>query len=611
MEARRDEPRIRPLYEELLLRRELHKQDTSGVVYQTLLRTLPALAPAPRGYYYLRQAIHIYQMNRFWDRIDGLLAATQGLYGDDPNECLFGGLTSASQREHWFRVAAPIYARPAEGVVPVAVLGLSNKGYDEVAPVVSADGQRMYFARKESGASGGTDIYFSRRKAGKWSTPQKAKALSSKGYDKPIAITADGLEMLITQNGRLLRCVRTRTGWSKPDILPGISDSYYVGSGCFARNGEVLLLEGRRKLKDGKYDSPAIYRVQPGFNGRYDMELLRIGDAYFRLRTPFLALDNRTFYFSAQSKHSLGGHDVFKTQRIGNGWTNWSEPVNLGKEINTTREDYGYSANGSLNGQTITFSTQNLSDFSDGDIYEMMVPKIARATPQLLVGLKPQLPDDLSPAILSGLCVEIRNGEGEVIGESRIGPDGQVVGLFDYDLKDVTFTIKDCAAVRNGTPPAILPQTYTVVKDGKMMATSLEDEESSSAFQLTAAEPILLIADLGRKEQPIRLAQYYAVNSSDLELSAGAQEQLSVLYDYLASNDKNLVVTGFADNVGSETANLSLSKQRAESVRSYFVGLGLSPSRVRTVGAGSSNFIGDNATAAGRAKNRRTELKIE
>lgn len=611
IEARREEPRIKPFYEELVMSQALQQRDTSEAVYQTLLLKLPELAPAPRGYYYLRKAIHLYQTERLWGRIDGLFAVTRGRYQDDPEECLFKGLASASQREQWFGVADPIYARPAEGVIPMAIPGLSSADYDEVAPVVTADGQGMYFARKTRGDRGGTDIYFSRRENGKWSAPQKAKALSSRGYDKPIAITADGLDLLITRNGRLLYCKRTATGWSNPQPLPGIEEDCYVGSGCFSRNGEVLLLEARFKRQDLSYSSSAIYRVQAGNDGDYTLERLDINDDCFRLRTPYLALDDRTFYFSALSKNSLGGHDVFKTRRIGAGWSNWSEPVNLGKEINTTREDFGYSASGSLNGETITFSTQSLSSFADGNIYSMKVPKIARATPQLLVGLKPELPDSLAPAILEGLCVEIRNGAGEVIEEARIGPDGQIVGLFDADLKNVTFTVKDCSAARRGTAPAILPQTYTIVSDGEAVVTPLEDGDSPSAFQVTQPEPILLIANLDREDQPIRLAQYYAVNSSDLNLSTGAQEQLAVLYDYLRNNNKTLVVTGFADDVGSETANLSLSERRAESVRSYFVELGLSSDRIRAVGAGSSNFVGDNTTAAGRAKNRRTELRIE
>lgn len=611
IEARREEPRIKPFYEELVMSWALQQQDTSEAIYQTLLLKLPEMAPAPRGYYYLRKAIHLYQTERLWSRIDGLFAVTRGRYQNDPEECLFGGLVSASRREQWFGVADPIYARPAEGVIPMAIPGLSSADYDETAPVVTADGQGMYFARKTRGGRSGTDIYFSRRENGKWSAPQKAKALSSKEYDKPIAITADGLGLLITRNGRLLYCKRTVTGWSKPQPLPGIEEDCYVGSGCFSRNGEVLLLEARFKLPDLSYSSSAIYQVEPDNNGEYTMKRLKINDDYYRLRTPYLALDDRTFYFSALSKNSLGGHDVFKTRRIGTGWSNWSEPVNLGKEVNTTREDFGYSASGSLDGETITFSTQSLSNFADGNIYSMKVPKIARSTPQLLVGLKPELPDSLAPAILEGLCVEIRNGAGEVIEEARIGPDGQIVGLFDADLENVTFTIKDCAAARRGTAPAILPQTYTIVSDGEAVVAPLEDGDSPGAFQVIQPEPVLLITDLGRENRPIRLAHYYAVNSSDLNLSTGAREQLAVLYDYLRNNNKTLVVTGFADDVGSDAANLSLSERRAESVRSYFITLGLPPDRIRAVGVGSSNFIGDNATAAGRAKNRRTELRIE
>ncbi len=76
--------------------------------------------------------------------------------------------------------------------------------------------------------------------------------------------------------------------------------------------------------------------------------------------------------------------------------------------------------------------------------------------------------------------------------------------------------------------------------------------------------------------------------------------------------DKNfsLKLAGHTDNVGSNDANLSLSKDRAESVKTYLVGKGANASRIEATGYGETQPIATNKTAAGRQKNRRVEFTL-
>lgn len=67
-------------------------------------------------------------------------------------------------------------------------------------------------------------------------------------------------------------------------------------------------------------------------------------------------------------------------------------------------------------------------------------------------------------------------------------------------------------------------------------------------------------------------------------------------------------IRGHTDSVGSYQRNMELSQMRAESVRKYFLSQGISAKRVSAVGFGPSSPVGDNKTAAGRAKNRRIEI---
>jgi len=68
-------------------------------------------------------------------------------------------------------------------------------------------------------------------------------------------------------------------------------------------------------------------------------------------------------------------------------------------------------------------------------------------------------------------------------------------------------------------------------------------------------------------------------------------------------------VEGYCDITGSTQINLDLSDRRAEAVRDYLVKRGVKPENLSAKGYGKTNFIATNSTAAGRAKNRRVEIK--
>lgn len=74
--------------------------------------------------------------------------------------------------------------------------------------------------------------------------------------------------------------------------------------------------------------------------------------------------------------------------------------------------------------------------------------------------------------------------------------------------------------------------------------------------------------------------------------------------------ETKIEVQGHTDNVGSDASNLTLSQLRAQSVTSSLVGMGVSASRIQSVGFGESMPIATNDTPAGREANRRVEIKI-
>jgi len=76
-------------------------------------------------------------------------------------------------------------------------------------------------------------------------------------------------------------------------------------------------------------------------------------------------------------------------------------------------------------------------------------------------------------------------------------------------------------------------------------------------------------------------------------------------------NYNKLVISGYTDNIGGRDFNIWLSKMRAQAVADIFIKNGVPKEKIEVRGFGPDNPSGDNATAAGRAANRRVEITVE
>jgi outer membrane protein OmpA-like peptidoglycan-associated protein len=101
----------------------------------------------------------------------------------------------------------------------------------------------------------------------------------------------------------------------------------------------------------------------------------------------------------------------------------------------------------------------------------------------------------------------------------------------------------------------------------------------------------------------------FATGKADISVAAG--EGVSRFSGIVASYpDLHFTVEGHTDSVGSITANNALSLLRANAVRDYLVRQGIQASSIDVAGFGSSMPNGDNATAEGRARNRRVDIVV-
>lgn len=96
---------------------------------------------------------------------------------------------------------------------------------------------------------------------------------------------------------------------------------------------------------------------------------------------------------------------------------------------------------------------------------------------------------------------------------------------------------------------------------------------------------------------------------------AGVRPQFRGTLDQIAQSlqaypSSAIDVLGHTDATGSDTYNLDLSRRRAQSVANALQGYGVNPVRIATQGYGESQPIADNSSDAGRAANRRVEIRI-
>ncbi|MCG5502092.1 OmpA family protein [Ectothiorhodospira lacustris] len=95
------------------------------------------------------------------------------------------------------------------------------------------------------------------------------------------------------------------------------------------------------------------------------------------------------------------------------------------------------------------------------------------------------------------------------------------------------------------------------------------------------------------------------------ELRGGAVRNLDQLAVFLREHpERTAIIEGHTDSVGSASANMRLSEQRADSVKRYLVRQGVDANRLHAAGRGQDYPVAENNTASGRQQNRRVEIII-
>lgn len=156
-------------------------------------------------------------------------------------------------------------------------------------------------------------------------------------------------------------------------------------------------------------------------------------------------------------------------------------------------------------------------------------------------------------------------------------------------------------------PDPVEPTHPSVALDDPVEPTDWQPPDGQQMDELDDQEGEATI-----RQGAIVITEAVTFETGSAEIHRGSHDILDDVAALIRRNDNIRVVRieGHTDNVGPAQMNLQLSEDRAKSVRDHLIGAGVEPGRLEAVGFGESRPVADNASAEGRAQNRRVEFHI-
>lgn len=468
---------------------------------------------------------------------------------------------------------------PASKLEKINFSSSINTKAQEFEGVLSADGQQLYFTgRGRRDNLGGEDIYMSTKTQDKWSRPKRVPILSTKADNESVeSLSTDGQEMILFKSGVLHQSKQGKEGWSKPIPLPDHLNVFsWQADARLTANGKGLLFSGQKT--GGDLDIYIAFRDSTGNWGKPTNLGLTINTPETE-RSPFLAADMKTLYFSSSGHFGKGKLDVFVCERLDDTWTNWSYPRNLGRNINTNDHDWGYRIH--TDGETVIYT---LAKEENMDIYRLALPK------------------DFKPS-------EVSTVTGLIYSKDTIGLAGTVTWTNLETGQQLNIQKSDPST---GSFFTILTQEslydYTIQVDGYWPKSGHVDL-SGGHDNLTVVEFLVKADEPDSKEAGFRMDNLF-FNTASYEIKPESYPSLKILAAFIIKQKVKIEIHGHTDDIGSSADNMQLSQQRAQATKEYLVSQGCDPKLIEAKGFGETKPVSSENTEASKALNRRVEIKI-
>lgn len=190
-----------------------------------------------------------------------------------------------------------------------------------------------------------------------------------------------------------------------------------------------------------------------------------------------------------------------------------------------------------------------------------------------------------------------------------LGPDDKllITGLYRSEEPNPTRN-KDLGIARAKAALRLFPSIPRSAIELK--SERIDDQVLNGATDITGVRFRTLHINKHVLETADATLVYFPYNSTRRLKNATVEKYLQQLATRVKASKEKVTITGHTDATSSASFNMQLGLQRAEVIRDYLIDLGVPRSQLTTRSKGETQPIADNATAAGRAKNRRTEITI-
>lgn len=475
-----------------------------------------------------------------------------------------------------------------------------NTSAPEYFPCITADNRTLLFTRlvNDNRVRGGRqeDFFVSTFEEGAWQQAQPVGEINTPFNEGAPTLSADGQMLIFTAceaaggdwgpyNGLgscdLFASRLIGDQWSEPVNLRAVNSYDWDSQPSFSADGKTLY------FVRGKHTAQGIRKQDIFFSElQTDGSWAKPKPLPGKVNTPFeeesvmIHPDGETLYFSSNGHPGMGGLDIYYSKKQSDG--TWGEPVNLGYPINTGGDENSLLV--AADGRVAYFASDREGGFGGLDLYSFILPEGVRPNPVSFV--QGEVFDAFSFRKLEARLELIDLTTGEVMVEAYSNPG-------------------------NGQFLLVLPPgkdyALNVSRKGYLFYSA-----NFSLKGVKAGEPVMLEVPLEKLSEGSSVVLNNVFFDTDsYELKPESRTELDKLADLLLANGGvSVEIGGHTDSVGKEADNQFLSERRAGSVVAYLASKGVTAQRLAAKGYGETKPIASNDTVEGRAKNRRTEMRI-
>ena len=457
----------------------------------------------------------------------------------------------------------------SKGIVVEQLDKTVNSEFSELNPLLSPDGKTLYFSRRNhpeniGGVNDKEDIWYSEMGPdGKWMLaknmgpqfnnefPNFVNAVSSATPDGKSALLVLGNKYL--DKGKMLAGVSISSNvggtWTNPKPI-NIEDDYNYNEKAnyfLANTRKTMIMSVEREDSKGGRDLYASFAKNDTVWSK-PLNLGPIINSVGEESAPFLASDDRTLYFSSNGFSGYGGNDVYVSKRLDDTWTNWTEPENMGPDINSKLDDLFFNIP----------STSEYAYYSKGitedntDIFRVKLPMFL--SPEPIVIVKGKLIDAKTGQPIGARIIYEDLTTGKEVGIAHTNPE---TGEYEIHLpggKNYGF--------RAEAEGHLSENQNLDLKDFKKDGVLANKDIMLAPIGLATVEPDATI---------VLNNIFFDFNKAVLK--SESFPELNRIVDLM--NEKSTMqveLAGHADATGPENYNLVLSEQRAKAVGKYIAG---------------------------------------